>query len=58
MFAVNPTCTDADLLVPMMSKSQEESGHNCPSSLIMMGVEDVLDETSDMTVYETINESA
>lgn len=51
--AVNPTCTDADLLVPMMSQISRGIGHNCPSSLIMMGVEDVLDETSDMTVYET-----
>ena len=51
--AVNPICTDADLLVPMMSQISRGIGHNCPSSLIMMGVEDVLDETSDMTVYET-----
>ena len=51
--AVNPTCTDADLLVPMMSQISRGIRHNCPSSLIMMGVEDVLDETSDMTVYET-----
>lgn len=51
--AVNPTCTDADLLVPIMSQISRGIGHNCPSSLIMMGVEDVLDETSDMTVYET-----
>ena len=51
--AVNPTCTDTDLLVPMMSQISRGIGHNCPSSLIMMGVEDVLDETSDMAVYET-----
>ena len=51
--AVNPICTDADLLVPMMSQISRGIGHNCPSSLIMMGVEDVLDETSDMAVYET-----
>ena len=51
--AVNPICTDADLLVPMMSQISRGIGHNLPSSLIMMGVEDVLDETSDMAVYET-----
>lgn len=51
--AVNPRCTDAGLLVPMMAQISRGIGHNCPSSLIMRGVEDVLDMTSDMSVYET-----
>ena len=51
--AVNPECTDAELIVPMLSQISRGIGHNCPSSLIMLGVEDVLDETSDMSVYET-----
>lgn len=50
--AVNPKCTDAKLMVPIMSQISRGIGHNCPSSLIMLGVEDVLDQTSDMSVYE------
>ncbi len=51
--AANPACTDAELIVPMLSQISRGIGHNCPSSLIMYGVEDVLDETADMSVYET-----
>ena len=28
------------------------TGHNCPSSLIQLGVAKVLDETSDLSIYE------
>lgn len=51
--AVNPECTDAELLVPIMAQISRGIGHNCPTSLIMRGVEDVVDLTSDMSVYET-----
>ena len=51
--AVNPDCTDAELLVPIMSQISRGIGHNCPSALIMRGCEEVLDETADMSVYET-----
>ncbi|NMM93440.1 pyridoxal phosphate-dependent aminotransferase [Bifidobacterium oedipodis] len=51
--AVNPKATDADLLVPMMGQISRGTGHNCPASSIQLGVAKVLDETSDLSVYET-----
>ena len=51
--AVNPAATDADLLVPMMGQISRGTGHNCPPSSIQLGVAKVLDETSDLSVYET-----
>lgn len=51
--AVNPRCTDADLLVPMMGQISRGIGHNCPSSTSQLAVARVIDETSDLSVYET-----
>jgi aspartate aminotransferase len=51
--AVNPACTDADLLVPMCGQVSRGTGHNCPPSLMQLAVAEVLDITSDMSVYET-----
>lgn len=51
--AVNPRCTDADLLVAIMAQISRGTGHNCPSSSIQLAVSKVLDETSDLSVYET-----
>lgn len=51
--AVNPRAAEADLLVPMMGQISRCTGHNCPSSSIQLGVARVLDETSDLGVYET-----
>lgn len=51
--AVNPRATDADLLVPMMGQISRGTGHNCPPSSIQLGVARVIDETSDLNVYET-----
>lgn len=51
--AVNPRATDAELLVPMMGQISRGTGHNCPPSSIQLGVAKVLDETSDLGVYET-----
>jgi aspartate aminotransferase len=51
--AVNPACTDADLLVPMCGQISRGTGHNCPPSLMQLAVAEVLDITSDMSVYET-----
>lgn len=51
--AVNPDCTDAEYLVPMMGQISRGIGHNCPSSTIQLAVAEVLDMTSDMSVYET-----
>lgn len=50
--AVNPDCEDAELIVPILSQISRGIGHNCPSSLIMRGVEAVVDVTADMSVYE------
>lgn len=50
--AVNPASPYADILVPMMGQISRTIGHNCPSALIMLGVEDVANMTCDMSVYE------
>ncbi len=51
--AVNPACTDADLIVAMCGQISRGIGHNCPSSIIQLAVAEVLDLTADMSVYET-----
>ena len=51
--AVHPQCTDAKLLVPMMAQISRGIGHNCPSSAIQLATAKVLEETSDLQVYET-----
>lgn len=51
--AVNPNCTDAELIVPMCGQISRGIGHNCPPSIIQLAVAEVLDTTSDMSVYET-----
>lgn len=51
--AVNPACTDAELLVPIMAQISRGTGHNCPSSSVQLAVAKVLEDTSDLTVYET-----
>ncbi len=50
--AVCPRCTDADLLVAIMAQISRGTGHNCPSSSVQLAVAEVLDETSDLSVYE------
>ena len=51
--AVNPKCTDADLLVPMCGQISRGIGHNCPASLMQLAIAELLDITSDMGIYET-----
>ncbi|MBQ6888075.1 MAG: pyridoxal phosphate-dependent aminotransferase [Lachnospiraceae bacterium] len=51
--AVNPACRDAELIVNMCGQISRGIGHNCPSSLMQLGIVDVLDKTSDISVYET-----
>lgn len=51
--AVNPVCTDAELISSMCGQISRGIGHNCPPSLIQLAVAEVLDITSDMSVYET-----
>lgn len=51
--AVNPECTDAELISTMCSQISRGTGHNCPPSIIQLAVAEVLDLTSDLSVYET-----
>ncbi len=51
--AVNPACTDAELISAMCGQISRGTGHNCPPSLIQLAVAEVLDLTADMSVYET-----
>ena len=51
--AVSPRCTDADKIVAMCGQISRGIGHNCPSSIIQLAVAEVIDETADLSVYET-----
>ena len=51
--AVNPECTDSELISAMCSQISRGTGHNCPPSIIQLAVAEVLELTSDLTVYET-----
>ncbi len=51
--AVNPACTDGDLIATMCSQISRGIGHNCPPSIIQLAVAQVLDLTADLSVYET-----
>lgn len=51
--AVNPTAVDADILAVICGQISRGIGHNCPSSTSQLGVARVIDETSDLSVYET-----
>lgn len=51
--AANPRCTDAELISAICAQISRGTGHNCPSSIIQLAVAEVLDLTSDMSVYET-----
>ncbi len=50
--AVNPKCKDAELIIVMCGQVSRFTGHNCPSSLMQLGVAEVIDMTSDLSVYE------
>lgn len=50
--AVNPACKDAELIILMCGQISRFTGHNCPSSIIQLGVERILDMTSDLSIYE------
>ena len=50
--AVNPAAKDADLLVPMAGQISRFTGHNCPTALMQFAIERVIDETSDLSIYE------
>ncbi|MGN1170667.1 MAG: pyridoxal phosphate-dependent aminotransferase, partial [Lachnospiraceae bacterium] len=54
--AVNPACPDAAKIVQMCGQISRETGHNCPASLMQLTVAEHLEDTSDMSVYETNKE--
>lgn len=51
--AVNPACADAADMVQMCGQISRGIGHNCPPSVIQLAVAQVLDQTADISVYET-----
>lgn len=51
--AVNPNCIDSHLIVEICGQISRGIGHNCPTALIQMAVSEVIDMTSDLSVYET-----
>ncbi len=50
--AVNPKCRDADILAVIFGQISRGIGHNCPPSSIQLAVAEVIDKTSDLSVYE------
>lgn len=51
--AVNPACDHAQDIVPMCGQISRGIGHNCPSSLIQLTAAEAVDDTADLSVYET-----
>ncbi|MEE3404037.1 MAG: pyridoxal phosphate-dependent aminotransferase [Acutalibacteraceae bacterium] len=51
--AVNPNATDADIIAVICGQISRGIGHNCPPSIIQLAVSKVIDDTSDLSVYET-----
>ncbi len=51
--AIHPACRDAETMVNMCGQISRGIGHNCPPSIIQLAVAEVLDLTSDLSVYET-----
>ena len=51
--AVNPKATDADIIAVICGQISRGIGHNCPPSIIQLAVSRVIDDTSDLSVYET-----
>ncbi|MFI3226939.1 MAG: pyridoxal phosphate-dependent aminotransferase [Clostridia bacterium] len=51
--AVCPRATDADFIAAMCGQVSRGIGHNCPSSSVQLAVAKVIDEVSDLSVYET-----
>ena len=51
--AVNPKAKDAETIIHMCTQISRGIGHNCPASLMQLAVAEMIDETSDLSVYET-----
>ena len=50
--AINTEADDFDVAVATFAQISREIGHNCPASLIQLAVSEVIDQTSDISVYE------
>lgn len=50
--AVNPAIPQAEVMVNMFVQISRQLGHNCPASIIQLAVAEVLDKTSDISIYE------
>ena len=50
--AINPACKESATMVNMCGQISRGIGHNCPPSIIQLAVAEVLDKTSDLSVYE------
>lgn len=50
--AANPKCRDAELISAICGQISRGIGHNCPPYIIQLAVAEVVDQTSDMSVYE------
>lgn len=51
--AVNPACPQGEMMIQMCGQISRGIGHNCPASLIQLAVAEHLEETADLSVYET-----
>jgi aspartate aminotransferase len=51
--AVNPAAENAEKIVPICGQISRGIGHNCPSSLIQLAMAKAIDDTADLSVYET-----
>lgn len=51
--AINPNCKYAEEMIMMCVQISRGIGHNCPPSIIQLAVAEVLNQTSDLSVYET-----
>jgi aspartate aminotransferase len=51
--AVNPKATEADNIAVICGQISRGIGHNCPASSIQLAVAEILEQTSDLSVYET-----
>ena len=54
--AVNPKATAADIIAVICGQISRGIGHNCPASSVQLAVAEILELTSDLTVYETNGE--
>ena len=51
--AVNPACPESETMIQMCGQISRGIGHNCPASLMQLAVAEHLDQTADLSVYET-----